>query len=198
MSSRCSDCGAPLRPEIVGPGLVGVRCAACASGASTAAPRSAAPLPDVPPDVPGHALDDEEQTFVESESYSPGPGLRIVGASSPPPSPHAPQAGSRILLAAATAEEPDLTGMPAPHSRTVPRKKAFAGGGALLVLLSSVLPWFRSGGSKTSFGLPIKFLFDYKLPTFNGPKIGWLLLALAVAVIMASDGATWIVTSSIR
>ena len=64
------------------------------------------------------------------------------------------------------------------------RKKAFAGGGALLVLLSSVLPWFRTGGSKSSFGIPIKFLFDYKLPTFNGPKIGWLLLALAVAVVV--------------
>lgn len=97
----------------------------------------------------------------------------------------------RLLVArvgTAPAVRPTPAGAGAPfdlQAILADRTKAFAGGGALLMLLSSLLPWFRSGGSKSSYGIPIKFLFDYKLPTFSGPKIGWLLLAFGVAVVVA-------------
>ena len=66
------------------------------------------------------------------------------------------------------------------------RTKSFALGGALLVLLSSILPWFRGGGTSTNaFDVQLQFLFDYKTTSTGGLKVGWLLLALAIAIVVA-------------
>jgi hypothetical protein len=64
------------------------------------------------------------------------------------------------------------------------RPKAFAIGGAALIVLSSILPWLRGGGSSNSFKITLQFLFDYKTTSTGGVKVGWLLLAFAVAVVV--------------
>jgi hypothetical protein len=64
------------------------------------------------------------------------------------------------------------------------RPKAFAVGGAALIALSSILPWLRGGGSSNSFKVPVQFLFDYKSTSNDGIKVGWLLVAFAVAIVV--------------
>jgi len=66
------------------------------------------------------------------------------------------------------------------------RPKAFAVGGAALVALSSVLPWFRAGGqSSGATKISMQFLFDYKTHSTGGIKIGHLLWVVAVLAIAA-------------
>jgi hypothetical protein len=64
------------------------------------------------------------------------------------------------------------------------RPKAFAIGGAALLVLSSILPWLRGGGSSNSFKIAMQFLFDYKTTSNDGVKVGWLLLVFAVAIVV--------------
>jgi hypothetical protein len=72
------------------------------------------------------------------------------------------------------------------------RTKALSCAGALLLALASVLSWLRGTGiSQNSFDVPVKFLFDYEISSNSGPKVGWLLLALAVAVVIAVVKAAW-------
>jgi hypothetical protein len=53
--------------------------------------------------------------------------------------------------------------------------------GAALVLIGSVLSWIRIAGAKGSaFKVPLKFLVDYKTESGSGPKVGLLLLAIAI------------------
>jgi hypothetical protein len=63
------------------------------------------------------------------------------------------------------------------------RTKAFAVGGAALIALASILPWLRGGGSSNSYKVSIQFLFDYKTTSNGGIKVGWLLMALAIAIV---------------
>jgi len=62
--------------------------------------------------------------------------------------------------------------------------KASSVGGALLLVLSSVLPWLRGGASGNAFDVPIKFLFDYKSGN-GGIKVGWLLIACSIVIVVA-------------
>ena len=65
------------------------------------------------------------------------------------------------------------------------RPRGFAVGGALLVALSSVLPWARGGGrSANSFDTPAVWLVDYKTTSRSGIKIGVLLLVLSIATVV--------------
>jgi len=63
------------------------------------------------------------------------------------------------------------------------RPKAFAIGGAALVAVSALLPWARGASSTNSFDLPAAFLVDYKTTSTGGIKVGWLLVAIAVAIV---------------
>jgi hypothetical protein len=65
------------------------------------------------------------------------------------------------------------------------RGKAFTLGGALLLVVSSLLPWLRGGASGNAFDVPIKFLLDYKISSNNGLKVGWLLIACAIVIVIA-------------
>ena len=66
------------------------------------------------------------------------------------------------------------------------RPKGVAVGGALLVALSSVLPWARSGGGPTinSFRLSAVWLVGAKPSSRSGIKIGLLLLLLSIATVV--------------
>ncbi len=67
------------------------------------------------------------------------------------------------------------------------RPRGFAVGGALLVALSSVLPWARGGGrSANSFDTPAVWLVDYKTTSRGGIKIGLLLLLLSIATVVVT------------
>jgi hypothetical protein len=64
------------------------------------------------------------------------------------------------------------------------RPRAFALGGALLVALSSFLPWLRgTGASVNSFDITAEALIDYKTTSTGGIKIGMLLLAVAAGLV---------------
>jgi hypothetical protein len=65
------------------------------------------------------------------------------------------------------------------------RSKAFSVGGALLVVISSLLPWLRGGASGNAFDVPIKFLLDYKTSSNDGIKVGWLLIVCSIIIVVA-------------
>jgi hypothetical protein len=55
--------------------------------------------------------------------------------------------------------------------------------GAVLIALAGLLPWLRGGGSSSNaFKVPVKSLFVLNSSS-SGPKIGWLLLVLAVIAV---------------
>lgn len=55
-------------------------------------------------------------------------------------------------------------------------------GGAALVVLGALLPWFSVIESANAFDIPLAILFD-KTSTSTGPDVGWLLLPVVVVVI---------------
>lgn len=90
------------------------------------------------------------------------------------------QSPGRTAGSAGGAKRVDLAAILADRSR------ATGIGGALVVLLASVLPWLRgAGASANSYDVRAGFLVDYKSTARSGPTVGVLLLLVAVAVVVA-------------
>lgn len=61
-------------------------------------------------------------------------------------------------------------------------------GGAVLVVLGALLPWFSVIESANAFDIPLAVLFD-KTSTSTAPDLGWFLLPVVVVVIAPVLGA---------
>lgn len=61
-------------------------------------------------------------------------------------------------------------------------------GGAVLVVLGALLPWFSVIDSANAFDIPLAILFD-KTSTSTAPDIGWFLLPVVVVAIAPVLGA---------
>lgn len=63
-------------------------------------------------------------------------------------------------------------------------------GGAVAMAVGAVLPWFRFEGapSESGFGIPLKFLYDFKTSGDTATGVGVLVLAAAVVTAV---GLLW-------
>ena len=86
--------------------------------------------------------------------------------------------GRLLAGTSASATNPSLTAILANPA------KAGTVGGALLLVVSSLLPWLRGGLSGNAFDVPIKFLLDYK-SAHDGIKVGWLLILCSIVIVVA-------------